>query len=120
MNSNNANIIHYKIDMTELLDIPSMPIINNDTYNTKNPDKEDKEDITYKIRIEEHIKIIKDEIYKLFEKNFKNKNDVEKIIEDLEKINKDIEEYKKITNERIEKIFKLLMITNEKLVKLGL
>ena len=44
---------------------------------------------------------------------------VEKIIENLEKINNDIDEFKKITNERIEKIFKLLMITNEKLVKLG-
>jgi hypothetical protein len=78
------------------------------------------QDITYKIKIEENIKIIKDEIYILFEKNFKNKNEIEKIIDNLEKINKDIEEYKKITNERIEKIFKLLMVTNDKLVKLGI
>lgn len=113
----NENIIHYKIDMSEILDINYN---DTKTNNTNISNKEDKEDITYKIRIEENIKIIKDEIYKLFEKNFKNKNEVEKIIDDLEKINKDIEEYKKITNERIEKIFKLLMITNEKLIKLGL
>mgnify|MGYP000170637130 CR=1 FL=1 len=109
MNTQNTNIVHYKIGISEILNMSEFQ--NNNIKET--------EDLTYKIKVEENIKIIKEEIYKLFDKNFKNKNDIEKIIENLEKINNDIDEFKKITNERIEKIFKLLMITNEKLVKLG-
>lgn len=80
------------------------------------PYKDDKE---YKIRIEENIKLIKEQLYQLFETSFKNKNEIQniqntinlvnKINEDLTKITKDIEDYKRINNERIEKIFKLLI-----------
>jgi len=113
MNDHNRNIVHYKIGMSEILNMSEFSI-------KEIKEIKETQDITYKIKIEENIKIIKDEIYILFEKNFKNKNEIEKIIDNLEKINKDIEEYKKITNERIEKIFKLLMVTNDKLVKLGI
>jgi hypothetical protein len=80
----------------------------------KEKDKDCKEE--YKIRIEENIKLIKEQLYQLFEKTFKNKNEIEntiillnKVNEDISKITKDIDDYKKITNERIEKIFKLLI-----------
>jgi leucyl-tRNA synthetase len=73
-----------------------------------------------KIRMEENIKMLKEQIFQLFELSFKNKNDIlkfeetittlNKINNDLSKLTLDIEQYKKITNERIEKIFKLLMI----------
>jgi hypothetical protein len=96
-------------------------------------EKENKSLIELKIRIEENIKMLKEQIYQLFDSSFKNKNELENIkrLLDLKKDNitnlfdklnkdflhftKDIEDYKKITNERIEKVFKLIMITNEKL-----
>ena len=85
-------------------------------------DKKDKEYNDLKIRIEENIKNLKDNIYQLFEVSFKNKSELERTLTLINKLNtdflkiiNDIEEYKKITNERIEKLFKLIMITTEKL-----
>lgn len=85
----------------------------------KKEETSNKEDNEYKIRIEENIKLIKEQLYQLFETSFKNKNEIQnikntinlvnKIGEDLEKITKELEDYKRITNERIEKIFKLLI-----------
>jgi len=95
--------IHYKYDMSDFINI------KNDT---------NYDDL--KIRMEENIKMLKEQIFQLFELSFKNKNDIlkfeetittlNKINNDLSKLTLDIEQYKKITNERIEKIFKLLMI----------
>jgi hypothetical protein len=78
-----------------------------------------------KIRMEENLKMINDQIYKLFDTSFKNKNDIQDIKKIIEKVNElntnfskiinDMEEYKKITNERIEKLFKLIIFTTEKL-----
>jgi hypothetical protein len=89
-----------------------------------------------KIRIEENIKILKEQIYQLLEKSFINKSDITRAQSDIDnfsnsqkdisillnrlnsdflKFVQDIEDYKKITNERIEKLFKLIVITNEKL-----
>ena len=86
-----------------------------------------------KIRIEENIKILKEQIYQLLEKSFKNNSDITRAQSDIDNSQKDIsillnrlnsdflkfaqdvEDYKKITNERIEKLFKLIVITNEKL-----
>lgn len=91
---------------------------NIDLFDLMEKDKDQKEekDKEYKIRIEENIKLIKEQLYQLFEKTFKNKNELEntinllnKVNEDISKITKDIDDYKKITNERIEKIFKLLI-----------
>jgi len=100
-----------------------------------------------KIRIEENIKILKEQIYQLLEKSFKNNSDITRAQSDITraqsditraqsdidnsqkdisillnrlnsdflKFAQDVEDYKKITNERIEKLFKLIVITNEKL-----
>ena len=64
--------------------------------------------------------MLKDQIFQLLELSFKNKSDLQKLnkIEesfdslknDLSKLTQEIEDYKKITNERIEKIFKLVMM----------
>ena len=58
----------------------------------------------------------------MFEVSFKNKSELERMLlllnqlnTDFSKIIQDINDYKKITNERIEKLFKLIMITTEKL-----
>jgi molecular chaperone GrpE (heat shock protein) len=89
---------------------------------TEKIDKKDNEYNNLKIRIEENIKNLKDNIYQLFEVSFKNKSELERTLTlinqlntDFLKIINDIEEYKKITNERIEKLFKIIMITTEKL-----
>ena len=110
MNNNISNIsnIHYKYDISELLNF-----------------KDEKGDEKYeelRIRTEENIKMLKEHIFQIMELSFKNKSDISlislslKTIENSQKgLNElitDIENYKKITNERIEKIFKLLMMTN--------
>jgi hypothetical protein len=79
----------------------------------------------FKIRMEENLKMLNDQIYKLFDISFKSKNDIQDIRQIIEKVNElninfskiitDMEEYKKITNERIEKLFKLIVFTTEKL-----
>jgi hypothetical protein len=101
--------------------------MNNEKENKENKEnkdnKENKEDDKYndlKIRMEENIKMLKDQIFQLLELSFKNKSDLQKLnkIEesfdflknDLSKLTQEIEDYKKITNERIEKIFKLVMM----------
>jgi molecular chaperone GrpE (heat shock protein) len=91
--------------------------------NNEKDEKDNKEDDKYndlKIRMEENIKMLKDQIFQLLELSFKNKSDLQKLnkIEesfdslknDLSKLTQEIEDYKKITNERIEKIFKLVMM----------
>lgn len=85
-------------------------------------DRRDKEYGELKIRIEENIKNLKDSIYQMFEVSYKNKSELERMIGMVNKLNtdflkiiQDIDEYKKITNERIEKLFKLVMMTTEKL-----
>ena len=95
----------------------------NDLMNNEKDEKDNKEDDKYndlKIRMEENIKMLKDQIFQLLELSFKNKSDLQKLnkIEesfdslknDLSKLTQEIEDYKKITNERIEKIFKLVMM----------
>lgn len=113
--------VQYTYDMTNLLNNLN---IEEKTLNEINEkiDKKDKEYSELKIRIEENIKNLKDNIYQLFEVSFKNKSELERTLNlinqlntDFLKIVNDIEEYKKITNERIEKLFKLIMITTEKL-----
>lgn len=98
--SNSGNI-HFKYDISDLF-------------------KEEKEEKyeELKIRIEENIKMLKDQIYHLMELCFKNKSQIEIVYDykkKLDDLSTDIENFKKITNERIEKIFKLVIITNEKL-----
>lgn len=92
--SNTPNI-HFKCDISHLL-------------NFKDPNDEKYDEL--KIRIEENIKMLKDQIFQLMELSFKNKSQIETLSDAL----KDIESYKKITNERIEKIFKLVMMTSDK------
>jgi len=87
--------------------------------------KEEDEFSKFKIRIEENIKILKEEIFKIFEISFKNKNEIENLSKVMEKVNdlnlnfskivNEIEEYKKITNDRIEKLFKLIVLISDKL-----
>lgn len=87
--------------------------------------KEEDEFNKFKIRIEENIKILKEEIFKIFEISFKNKNEIENLSKVIEKVNdlnfnfskivNEIEEYKKITNDRIEKLFKLIVLISDKL-----
>jgi hypothetical protein len=113
--------IHYKYN------ININDLMNNEKENKENKEnkdnKENKEDDKYndlKIRMEENIKMLKDQIFQLLELSFKNKSDLQKLnkIEesfdflknDLSKLTQEIEDYKKITNERIEKIFKLVMM----------
>lgn len=101
--SNNTPNIHFKCDISDLL-------------NFKDPNDEKYDEL--KIRIEENIKMLKDQIFQLMELSFKNKNQIETLStsqKDISDALKDIESYKKITNERIEKIFKLVMMTNEKI-----
>ena len=95
----------------------------NDLMNNEKDEKDNKEDDKYndlKIRMEENIKMLKHQIFQLLELSFKNNIDLQKLnkIEesfdslknDLSKLTQEIEDYKKITNERIEKIFKLVMM----------
>ena len=113
--------VQYTYDMTNILNNLN---IEEKTLTEIN-EKIEKKDIEYnnlKIRIEENIKNVKDNIYQLFEVSFKNKSELERTLSminqlnnDFLKIINDMEEYKKITNERIEKLFKLIMITTEKL-----
>jgi hypothetical protein len=117
--------VQYTYDMASILkDINITGVEDKDKLNEINEriDKKDKEYGDLKIRIEENIKNLKDNIYQLFEVSFKNKSELERTLNiinqlntDFLKIVQDIEEYKKITNERIEKLFKLIMITTEKL-----
>ena len=100
-NSGNSGNIHFKYDISDLF-------------------KEEKEEKyeELKIRIEENIKMLKDQIYNLMDLCFKNKSQIEIVYDykkKLDDLSTDIENFKKITNERIEKIFKLVIITNEKL-----
>ena len=107
--------IHYKYN------ININDLMNNEK--DEKDEKDNKEDDKYndlKIRMEENIKMLKDQIFQLLELSFKNKSDLQKLnkIEesfdslknDLSKLTQEIEDYKKITNERIEKIFKLVMM----------
>lgn len=112
----NMTNIHFKYDISDLLNLKD----------PKDPnDQNDKKYDELKIRIEENIKMLKDQIFQLMELSFKTKSQIELLtksqkdlsdfISEIRDTNIDIEGYKKITNERIEKIFKLLMITHEKL-----
>ncbi len=75
-----------------------------------------------KIRMEENIKLLKEQVFQTLELSFKNKADIQRIEETFSKISSDLakltnitndyNEYKKITNERIEKIFKLVMMNS--------
>jgi hypothetical protein len=107
--------VHFKYDLKDL------DLFGDNKDKTKENEDKYKE---LKIRIDENIKLLKEQIFQLFDMSYKNKNDIENILKiigninnDISKMSNDIEEYKKITNERIEKIFKLVMITNEKLNK---
>ena len=113
--------VQFTYDMTNILNNLSIEEKTLTEINEK-IDKKDKEYNDLKIRIEENIKNLKDNIFQLFEISFKNKSESERTITLIDKLNNDffkfiieIEEYKKITNERIEKLFKLIMITTEKL-----
>ena len=108
MTTNTPNI-HFKCDISDLL-------------NFKDPNDEKYDEL--KIRIEENIKMLKDQIFQLMEFSFKNKSQIETLSDTIKDISnalkdisnslKDIESYKKITNERIEKIFKLVIMTSDK------
>jgi len=77
-----------------------------------------------KIRMDENIKMLKEQIFQLLELSFKNKcennehikklskieDSLNSMKDDLTRLTKDLDDYKKITNERIEKIFKLVMM----------
>lgn len=112
----NKNLIHFKCDLS-----------NMNLFGLEKDEKYEE----LKIRVEENIKLLKEQIFQIMEMSFKNKNkteniensisekdqNIEKIIVELSKleiklsnISNDIENYKKITNERIEKIFKLVMM----------
>ncbi len=98
--------------------------ISNIMRDLNDKDKDNKYD-ELKIRIEENIKNIKEQILQLYEVSFKNKNEIERlniclnnlnnINDNFSKITKDIDDYKKVTNDRIEKLFKLIMLIKEKL-----
>jgi hypothetical protein len=113
--------VQYKYDMTNILN--NINIEEKTLSEIKEKiDNKDKEYNCLKIRIEENIKNLKDNIYQLFEVSFKNKSELERTLgminqlnTDFLKIINDIEDYKKITNDRIEKLFKLIMMTTEKL-----
>lgn len=115
MSMNNKSNIHYKYDIS---DISELLNFNKD----EKGDEKDKKYEELRIRTEENIKMLKEQIFQIMELSFKNKSDISlislslKTIENTQKeLNElitDIENYKKITNERIEKIFKLLMMTN--------
>lgn len=123
-NSNNSNSVHFRYDISDLL-------------NLKDKDEKDVKCEELRIRTEENIKMLKEQIFQLMEMSFKTKNQIELLLKsqkDLSEIREtpnesafslveekvrslqvETESYKKITNERIEKIFKLLMMTHEKL-----
>lgn len=130
--------VQYTYDISSILNDVNMNDLNTHNMNNKvnmvninegeikeineKIDKRDKEYGELKIRIEENIKNLKDSIYQMFEVSYKNKSELERMIGMINKLNtdflkiiQDIEEYKKITNERIEKLFKLVMMTTEKL-----
>jgi len=85
-----------------------------------------------KIRVDENIKMLKEQIFQLLELSFKNKSEntehikkmskiedtLNSMKDDLTKLTKDVEDYKKITNERIEKIFKLVMMKPSEIPKI--
>jgi len=113
--------VQYRYDMTSILNNLNIEEKTLTEINEK-INKTDKDYNDLKIRIDENIKNLKDNIYHLFEVSFTNKNELERTLNLINKLNtdflkmiNDIEEYKKITNERIEKLFKLIMITSEKL-----
>ena len=115
-NNNNNNSVHFKYDISDLL-------------NLKDKDEKDIKYEELRIRTEENIKMLKEQIFQLMEMSFKTKNQIELLIKSQKDLNDllyeiretskesaiDTDSYKKITNERIEKIFKLLMMTHEKL-----
>ena len=118
-NSNSNNSVHFKYDISDLL-------------NLKDKDEKDFKCEELRIRTEENIKMLKDQIFQLMEMSFKTKNQIELLLKSQKDLNDllyeiretpnelrslqiDTESYKKITNERIEKIFKLLIMTHEKL-----
>lgn len=92
-----------------------------------------------KIRMDENIKMLKEQIFQLLELSFKNKSenaeyikkmskiedslnsmkdDFSKLSKDIDEQSKSFEDYKKITNERIEKIFKLVMMKPSEIPKI--
>lgn len=92
-----------------------------------------------KIRMDENIKMLKEQIFQLLEISFKNKSenseytkkiskiedslqcirdDFNKLTKDIDERSKSFEDYKKITNERIEKIFKLVMMKPSEIPKI--
>lgn len=117
----NKSYVHYKCDLNDL----------NDMFINKDKQEKEQKYEELKIRIDENIKLLKEQIFQLFELTFKNKNEIENIKyikdelkkntiqnefeKDINDLKKEINEFKKITNERIEKIFKLVMIANNKL-----
>jgi hypothetical protein len=127
INNSTKNYVHYKCDLNDLNDL----FISIDKKEKDDKNKREYDEL--KIRIDENIKLLKEQIFQLFELTFKNKNEIEniKVIKsefkkdvkdiknefekEIEDYKKEIEDYKKITNERIEKIFKLVMIANNKL-----
>ncbi len=103
--------VHYKFSMSDITGI-------SDEKKEKNEEKYN----DLKIRMEENIKLLKEQVFQTLELSFKNKADIQRIEETFSKISSDLakltnitndyNEYKKITNERIEKIFKLVMMNS--------
>ena len=96
----------------------SINIINTD-------DLKEKDYIQFKTMIEENISYLKEQLNKTNELSLENKNGLSKALEAIYHLNEQIsnytneaEEYKKITNERIEKLVKLFLLVNNTLSNL--
>ena len=76
----------------------------------------------FKVNIEDNISLIKQKIENTNEITIENKKEIQQVLKVIEQINSQIlfytqqtEDYKKITNDRIEKLAKLFIVINSKL-----
>lgn len=91
------------------------------TMNSRSFNSEYKDDVLenleeFKSRMEDNILAIKQKIDSMEEHN--NLEDINYALQLIENISSQLEDYKKITNERIEKLVKLFLIVNNKISSL--
>ena len=109
-------------DIKEIVNKVNLVNINEFKEEIKDDKNDKNEYLQFKFNVEENISLIKQKIENTNDITIENKKEIQQVLKLIEQINSQIilysqqtEDYKKITNERIEKLAKLFIVINSKL-----